>query len=360
MRITEIAIYQLDLPFLNGPYRMSCGEFKVVDSTLVRIKTDTGVVGWGETCPIGPVYQPHHAKGARAALMEMAPGLIGEDPTKIVKLHRRMNALLSGHQYAKGAIDIAAHDITARHFGVRVADLIGGAITERIPSYYALSAGATADDAAEIAAEKVAQGWPRIQIKIGSRPVDVDIEVIRKVWERVGNKVRLAVDANRALNSRDLLRLSRECLDIPFIIEQPCNTIEDIARVRPMLQHAIYIDESTESLPVVMRIIGENLADGFGMKINRIGGIQPITVVRDICEALFLPHSVEDSWGATSSRRPVCMWARRSSPNCSKASGLPSLISVIIWIPRMARKSSMGTLPCPRGPAWVSPRMNPG
>ncbi|MFP3463402.1 mandelate racemase/muconate lactonizing enzyme family protein [Arthrobacter globiformis] len=296
MRISEISVYSYNLPVANGPYRMSFGEIKDVDSTLVRITTDSGLVGWGETCPVGPVYQPHHAKGARAALMEMAPGLIGADPTNLLGLHRRMDSLLNGHGYAKAAIDIAAHDLTGKHYGVRVADLLGGVETERIPSYYALSVGEP-DQVAAQAAERAAEGYPRLQLKVGNRPVEIDIEVIRKVWERVGNKVRLAVDANRSLTGRDALRLSLECPDIPFIIEQPCNTIEEIARVRPQLNHAVYLDEVTENLPTVLRVVGANLADGFGMKITRIGGIRPMTVVRDICETLSLPHTVDDAWG---------------------------------------------------------------
>ncbi len=296
MRITEIAIYSHNLPVANGPYVMSHGEFSDVDTTLVKITTDTGLVGWGETCPIGPVYQPHHATGARAALEAMAPGLIGEDPSEIKKLHRRMDSLLAGHRYAKAAIDIAAYDLTGKHFGVSVAQLLGGAAVDRVPSYYALSVGEP-DVIAQTAAERVAQGYPRLQMKVGARPVELDIETVRKVYEKVGNRVKLAVDANRSLNSRDLLRLSRECQDVPVIIEQPTNTIEEIARVRPMLHHAVYMDEAADSLSTVMRVIGDGLVDGFGMKVTRLGGIQPMTAFRDVCEAVNLPHTVDDAWG---------------------------------------------------------------
>lgn len=296
MRITEISVYSHNLPVSNGPYVMSHGKFSDVDTTLVKITTDTGLVGWGETCPIGPVYQAHHAEGARAAIMAMAPGLIGADPTEIKKLHRRMDALLGGHHYAKAAIDIAAYDVTGKHLGLRVADLIGGAVVDRVPSYYALSVG-DPDAIAEQAAERVAQGYPRLQMKVGNRPVELDIETVRKVHEKVGNKAKLAVDANRSLNSRDLLRLSRECLDVPVIIEQPCNTIEEIARVRPMLHHAVFLDEAADSLATVMRAVGDGLVDGFGMKVTRIGGIQPMTTFRDLCEAVNLPHTVDDAWG---------------------------------------------------------------
>lgn len=99
-----------------------------------------GIDGWGETCPVGPTHQPEHAGGARAALMEMAPGLIGRDPTRILTLHRTMDSLVAGHHYAKAAIDIAAYDITGKKLGLRVADLLGGAATERVTSYYAAAA----------------------------------------------------------------------------------------------------------------------------------------------------------------------------------------------------------------------------
>ena len=47
---------------------MSYGEIFSLDTTLVKLVTDTGVVGWGETCPLGPVYAEAHAKGARSPI----------------------------------------------------------------------------------------------------------------------------------------------------------------------------------------------------------------------------------------------------------------------------------------------------
>jgi L-alanine-DL-glutamate epimerase-like enolase superfamily enzyme len=76
------------------------------------------------------------------------------------------------------------------------------------------------DDVARTAVEKVAEDYPRLQIKVGGRPVELDIETIRKVWEAT-RCTRLSVDAKRALTSRDVLRIERECADIPFVFEQP-------------------------------------------------------------------------------------------------------------------------------------------
>lgn len=296
MKITEIHIYAHALPVKDGPYRMASTAVWSLDSTLVKLVTDTGLVGWGETCPVGPVYQPHHAAGARAALAEMAQGLLGADPRQLLLLHRRMDGLLNGHRYAKAAIDIAAHDLTGKHFGLRVADLLGGAVTDRVPSYYASGVGAP-DDIARIAADRADEGYPRMQIKVGGRPVEIDIEVVRKVWERVGTRMRQAVDGNRGLPTRDALRLSRECPDIPFIMEQPCNTMDEIAAIRSQLQHAVYLDENTEDLVAVLRALGQGLCDGFGMKVTRIGGLRPMATFRDLCELRSMPHTCDDAWG---------------------------------------------------------------
>jgi 4-hydroxyproline betaine 2-epimerase len=103
VKIIGIDVYAHRLSVVGGPYRIASSEVSELDSTLVRMTTDEGPIGWGETCPVGPTYQPHHANGARAALMEMAPGLIGCDPTQILTLHRTMDGLLAGHRYAKAA-----------------------------------------------------------------------------------------------------------------------------------------------------------------------------------------------------------------------------------------------------------------
>ena len=144
--------------------------------------------------------------------------------------------------------------------------------------------------------EKIAEGYPRLQVKVGGRPVDIDIETVRKVWDATGC-TRLSVDANRALTSRDALRLSRECTDIPLVLEQPCNTMEEIAAIRGQLHHAVYLDENTESVGHVLRAISLGVCDGFGLKVTRLGGLGAMATVRDICEARSLPHTCDDSWG---------------------------------------------------------------
>jgi len=296
MKIQEIHIYSYALPVKNGPYTMASGEVWTVDTTLVKIVSNTGLVGWGETCPMSPTYAEAHTNGARAALALMAEKLIGAEIWPLA-IHRAMDSLICGHNYAKAAIDIAAHDLLGRSLGISVADLLGGAAVDRVPSYFATSIAAP-EETARQAAEKRDEGYPRLQIKLGNRPVEVDIEAIRKVWEVLkGANMRLAVDANRSWTTGDALRVSRECPDIPFVMEQPCNTLQEIETLRPLVRHPIYLDENSVDLNTVLSVAGRGLVDGFGMKVTRIGGLHPMRTFRDICEARRLPHTCDDAWG---------------------------------------------------------------
>lgn len=296
MNIAEIHIFQYELPVKNGPYTMANAQVYSLDTTIVKIVTQSGHIGWGETCPVGPTYAEAHAKGARAALCEMAPGLIGRS-VEPKNIHHQMDSLLNGHNYAKAAIDIAVYDVLGQILGVSVSTLLGGSIREKVPSYYATGVG-TPSEIVKIVSEKISEGYPRIQIKVGGNPVEQDIETIRKVGELIkGRGIKLAVDANRGWTSTDAIRVSRECPSIPFILEQPCATIEDLQKIRPQVQHPIFMDENSTSLNVVVNAIGKNIVDGFGMKVTRIGGLQPMSVFRDMCESHNLPHTCDDSWG---------------------------------------------------------------
>ncbi|TPE51765.1 mandelate racemase/muconate lactonizing enzyme family protein [Amaricoccus solimangrovi] len=296
MRIRKIRVYAHDLPVKNPPFVMASGTVRSLDTTLVRITAEDGTEGWGETCPVGATYAEAHGPGARAALIAMAPGLIGAELWPVA-LRRTMDGLLNGHDYAKAAIDIAAHDLIGKRLGVRVAELLGGGAAGRVPSYYSIGVG-DPDETARIARESLAQGYPRLQVKLGGRHVETDLEALRKVWEAIGGSgIRLAADGNRGWTTRDAIRLSRECADIPFVLEQPCDSLEELERIRPMVSHPIYMDESGTSLNTVITAAGRGLVDGFGMKVTRIGGLAPMRAFRDICAARNLPHTSDDAWG---------------------------------------------------------------
>ncbi|MGB1251532.1 MAG: mandelate racemase/muconate lactonizing enzyme family protein [Candidatus Promineifilaceae bacterium] len=296
MKITEIHIYQHDLPIKGKPYTMARATLTKLDTTIVEIVTDTGVVGYGETCPLGPTYQPHHALGARAALREIAPHLLGQNPLVINALGHLMDEVLAGHAYAKAAIDIALWDIAGKTYGMRVCDLLGGALRERVPSYYAIGIETPAE-AARIAQEKQAEGYPRLQLKVGGRHIEEDIAAIRQVSEVLNAGIRFAADANCGWTARDAMLVSQACRDVPFVIEQPCATYAETASLRGRVCHPIYLDEVTEDLNTIVRAIGDRSADGFGLKVTRMGGLSAMRTIRDLCHRHNLPHTCDDAWG---------------------------------------------------------------
>src|SRR6478735_5580880 len=140
MKITRILAYRVELPLHEGSYRWSGGKsVTVFDSTVVRVETDTGIVGHGEVCPLGPFYLPAYAAGVRAGIAELGPHLIGEDPTELGRLDRRMDAALKGHPYVKSGIDIACWDILGQVAALPVCVLMGGRFGEKVRLYRAIS-----------------------------------------------------------------------------------------------------------------------------------------------------------------------------------------------------------------------------
>ncbi|GIS02278.1 MAG: hypothetical protein CM15mP103_08290 [Gammaproteobacteria bacterium] len=209
MKIQRITVFQHDLPVKGGAYRMANASVTHLDSTIVRLESDCGTVGWGETCPVGPTYAPSHAEGARAALTEMAPHLIGTDLDKPVLLNRKMDSLLNGHRYAKAAIDIAAYDAIGKKTDRSVADLLGGAVTNRVPSYYATGVGEP-DEIARIARTKRTRAIPACKSKsaaVRSRSIS---QWSASVGGR-GQPRRLAGRWQPRHADRDALLLSQAC-----------------------------------------------------------------------------------------------------------------------------------------------------
>jgi L-alanine-DL-glutamate epimerase-like enolase superfamily enzyme len=120
MKITAIRAYQVDLPLKEGRYAWSNeNAVELFDSTVVAVETDAGITGHGECCPLGPVYLPAYAAGVRVGLAELAPKLVGLDPTHLGLLNRRMDEAMRGHPYVKSAVDVACWDILGQAAGLR-------------------------------------------------------------------------------------------------------------------------------------------------------------------------------------------------------------------------------------------------
>src|SRR5947209_7801037 len=99
--IARVDLYSYDLTYVGGEYVMSGDRvISSLSSTVVRLETEDGFVGFGETCQLESNYLPAHAAGARAALQEIAPQVLGLDAGNPVAVQRAMDVSLLGHGYA--------------------------------------------------------------------------------------------------------------------------------------------------------------------------------------------------------------------------------------------------------------------
>lgn len=296
MKITRILAYRIDLPLNEGSYKWSGGKsVSVFDSTVVAIETDSGITGFGEVCPLGPFYLPAYAAGARAGIIELGPHLIGEDPTQLVKLNRRMDAALQGHPYVKSAIDMACWDLLGKATGQPVCVLLGGRFGEDVGLYRAISQESPEAMAARVAGYR-AEGYHRFQLKVGGDP-QVDVERIRAVSSQLKPGDRLIADANTGWLMHDALRVVRAVRDVDVYIEQPCRTYEECLTIRRHSDHPFVLDESIDSLEILLRGHADRAMDVVNIKISKFGGLTKARQARDLCASLGIAMTIEDSWG---------------------------------------------------------------
>lgn len=296
MKITRILAYRVELPLHEGTYKWSGGKsVTVFDSTIVAVETDQGITGHGEVCPLGPFYLPAYAQGARAGIAEIGPHLLGEDPTEIGKLNRRMDAALQGHPYVKSAIDIACWDILGKVTGKPVCVLLGGRYGDDFVLYRAISQESPAEMAKRVAGYR-AQGYRRFQLKVGGDPM-VDIDRIRAVAAELEPGDRLIADANTGWLMHDALRVVRAVRDVDVYIEQPCRTYDECLTIRRHCNHPFVLDEVIDSIDPLLRGHSDRAMDVVNIKISKFGGLTRARQARDLCVALGIAMTIEDSWG---------------------------------------------------------------
>ena len=296
MKITSIVVYQVDLPLHEGSYKWSEGKsVSTFDSTVVAVHTDAGITGHGEVCPLGPVYLPAYANGVRAGIAEIAPRLIGQDPTQLLAINRTMDHLLKGHPYVKSAIDMACWDITGQAAGMPVCHLLGGRYGADFHLYRAISQQPAAEMAKNVAGYR-SEGYQRFQLKVGGNPEE-DVERIRSVRDVLKPGDKLIADANTGWLMHEAMRVVNAVRDVDVYIEQPCASYEQCLSVRRATTLPFVLDEVIDSIDMVMRGARDGAMDVVNLKISKFGGLTRIKQARDLCVSLGIAMTLEDSWG---------------------------------------------------------------
>jgi L-alanine-DL-glutamate epimerase-like enolase superfamily enzyme len=296
MKIAAIRVYRVELPLVEGRYSWSEGKYvEVFDSTVVELITDDGLSGFGEVCPLGPFYLPAYAEGARAGIAELAPALLDENPIAIGPLNRLMDTALLGHPYVKSAIDMACWDLLGKDSGKSVCELMGGKFGDSVALYRAISQR-PADEMAENVAAHRADGYTKFQLKVGGLPAD-DIERIHAVARILGDGEVLVADANTGWRVDDAIRVVNAVRDCDVYIEQPCRTYDHCLSIRRRTSLPFILDENIDGIDALLRAYSDGAMDAINLKISKVGGLTKARQIRDLCVALNIPMTIEDSWG---------------------------------------------------------------
>lgn len=205
LKITAVKTFLVETK-LKRPFGVSVSVplDKTRTALFVKIETDAGLVGWGETSPV---------QGARGAIdQELAPQLIGENPLDHRRLWKKIWGSNFGNAIAVSALDMALLDIRGKALNLPVAELFGGRLRDKVPAYASAMNYLEGEDPenhyAKEAAVLVQQGYKALKMRIGRYPVEREAKVIAQVRAAVGPAIRLLADGNAAYTVASALKMA--------------------------------------------------------------------------------------------------------------------------------------------------------
>ncbi|AVA24659.1 mandelate racemase/muconate lactonizing enzyme family protein [Rhizobium sp. NXC24] len=298
LKIAKIDVFKVDLPYAGGVYRLSGGrEYRSFDATLVRITANNGLEGWGESTPFGSTWIASHALGVRAGIAEIAPSLIGLDPRRVNRINDAMDGALVGHLHAKTAIDVACWDVFGKAVDLPVCDLLGGRTDVAMPVISSIYMGDPEDMRHRVAQHR-AMGYIAHSVKIGDEPAMDAARIAASLADKKPGEFFI-VDANGGMTVETALRMLRLLPDgLDFVLEAPCATWRECISLRRRTDVPIIFDELATDDATIAHIVGDDAAEGIGLKISKNGGLTRGRRHRDICVAAGLTVSVQETTGS--------------------------------------------------------------
>ena len=323
MHITDIKIHIVKSP-LDEPFAFSQGWVHTRSATLVEVRTNTGLTGWGEAFVQG-LEAPEIA--AAAITHAFAPLLQGENPLDTERLwfdmynrsrdFGRKGAVMA----AISGIDIALWDIAGQFYNVPIYQLLGGAFRTSLQPYatgfYRLSGQGEQDRLAEEALRHFDNGFSLMKVKLGFGVSD-DIAVMKAITNALGSReVGLMVDANHAYGRQEALYLGEALSDYDLRwYEEPVvpEDIESYVALRSRLPMAIAGGENEHGLYGFRSLFAAGALDIAQPDIGSCGGF---TAARHIMN-LAMSFGVEVNphvWGSAVAQAASVQWLA-AIPNC--------------------------------------------
>ena len=218
---------------------------------LVKVSTDNGLVGWGETTLEGK------PQSTSAAVAELAEYFIGKDPLRIehhwqhvyrAAFFRAGSVLMS----ALSGIDQALWDIAGKHFGVPSHQLLGGAVRDRIRVYAHWGITSTSDEALGSARERLDMLLKSGYTAFKSGPpgkwrgheppavIDAWVECAYRMREWVGPEVELAFDFHGKMTPGLAIEICHQLKDMrPLFVEEPVPQ-ENVDALKQVSDHVTF------------------------------------------------------------------------------------------------------------------------
>ena len=277
--LTQIECIPLNVPF-HAPFKISSGAARpVVETLIVKVHTDQGVIGVGETQAWRRQGSGETLAGQINVIKEyFEPQLIGRSPYDVASIMHDLNDAMYGTLYSQAAIGDALYDAVGKLLGVPVWQLLGGKCRDKVRVAAVLSMKGTVESLVDSAEEFYANGFRHLVLKIGV-DAEEDVRNVEALRKRFGNDIELRVDANAALDYDTALRLLTrlEPYDIECA-EQPLGIwdIEGMSQLARAVRIPIMADESVSTDHGLLDIIRKNAASSAQTKVAKNGGIYHI------------------------------------------------------------------------------------
>jgi len=296
MKITSMEVLPLLIPYRNA-YETANGVQQHGNKVLVKLHTDEGLIGIGETCHINPYYTGEHIETIAITLARyFRPHIVGKDPfliDELLRTPRKFTNTEYSHQFAVAALDNALYDLLGKILGVPVYTLLGGLSRSTMRVARSIPA-MSPDEMAKAAVRLKDEGYALITFKGGFGP-KVDLERLAAVREAVGPDFPLEVDFNQAYLPDVAIPLIRKMQRFGIeAVEQPGPwwDIEGMAEVRQAIDVSVIAHESVFVPMDVMKIARRRAADVICLTLARCAGFRSGQKMIAIAEAAGMGVSI--------------------------------------------------------------------
>ena len=288
MRINKVELNHIAIALFE-PYTLSkrYGTISHGHAIIVRLTTDDGLVGLGEADPLPPFTAETPATVMGVIRDILTPYVLGKDPRQVVRLNQDMDSCVTGNLMARGAVDMALHDLAGKTFGVPAHLMLGGCCHAELPLFAAIGGGSPEIDMQAIQ-RWIDRGIRYIMIKMGAGSIAQDIERMRRAADAFKGQARFIVDANQGWTVPQALSFAEATAHwAPELIEQPvdASNLEGLNRIRQRSRSPLSADESLSGLNDAAQLIRSQAADVFSLKVSKNGGLSRTKKIAVVAEA---------------------------------------------------------------------------